>query len=108
MAKYRCNSCGGTYSDVLQDGTAYYHACGPIHNPAFNLDSAKGPLDTRDSIERPNKRDENAPVTLRVVNGKPVLVTADVHDATRQIETPAASLIVSEGAGRTLVPDAAL
>lgn len=29
MTKFRCNACGGSYTDVQPDGTAYYHACPP-------------------------------------------------------------------------------
>jgi hypothetical protein len=56
-----CPACGGTYSAVAADGSRYFHACGPIPNPAFNTDPKKGPLDLRDTIERPNKVDENIP-----------------------------------------------
>lgn len=55
----KCNACGATYDTVQADGSRYFHACGPIPNPAFNTDPKKGPVDLRDTIEHPNKRDEN-------------------------------------------------
>jgi ssDNA-binding Zn-finger/Zn-ribbon topoisomerase 1 len=55
----KCNACGATYSSVQADGSRYFHACAPIPNPAFNADPKKGPVDLREIIERPNKRDEN-------------------------------------------------
>jgi hypothetical protein len=55
----KCNACGATYPSVQADGSRYFHACAPIANPAFNTDPEKGPVDLRETIERPNKRDEN-------------------------------------------------
>jgi hypothetical protein len=55
----KCNSCGGTYETILADGSLYFHACGPIPNPAYQPDPKKGPVNRTETIERPNKRDEN-------------------------------------------------
>ena len=48
MTKYKCNSCGGEYSDTCADGLAYYHAC-PLEKITEN-----------EYKERSDKRDENA------------------------------------------------
>ena len=48
MARYRCNTCGGEYDDLLPDGYLYFHACPPVTDPV-----------TGQVIERPEKRDEN-------------------------------------------------
>jgi len=48
MARYRCNSCGGEYNDILEDGSLYFHACPPVTDPI-----------TGETKEHPNKRDEN-------------------------------------------------
>lgn len=55
----RCNSCGGTYAPTQADGSRYFHACAPIANPAYQPDPQKGPVNLQQTIERPNKRDEN-------------------------------------------------
>jgi ssDNA-binding Zn-finger/Zn-ribbon topoisomerase 1 len=55
----KCNSCGGTYNSIQADGSRYFHACADIPNPAYNADPTKPPLDLRQTIARPNKRDEN-------------------------------------------------
>lgn len=55
----KCNSCGGIYSTTQPDGSRYFHACPPIPNPAYNTDPKKGAVDLRETIEQPNKRDEN-------------------------------------------------
>ncbi len=62
MPAFRCNSCQGTYRDTQADGTLYFHACPPTPNPLFQPDTAKPLPDPRESIERPNKRDENITV----------------------------------------------
>ncbi len=57
--KLQCNECGSTYSDTQRDGAAYFHACAPIHNPAYQPDPAKGAFDPREMVERPGARNEN-------------------------------------------------
>lgn len=70
MATYQCKTCQGVYVDPQRDGMRYFHACAPIHNPAydaqFDIDDegnrvAKGAIDPNipEMLERPNKRDEN-------------------------------------------------
>jgi hypothetical protein len=103
MAKYKCNSCGGIYSDTQKDGGRYFHACGPVANPNYQPDPSKPNHDARETIERVGRRDENTARNLQYIEGKPMIVTNDPNDATRQNITPAESLILSEGAGRTLI-----
>jgi ssDNA-binding Zn-finger/Zn-ribbon topoisomerase 1 len=55
----RCNSCSGTYDSHTADGSRYFHACADIPNPAYNPDPTKPPVDLRQTIAQPNKRDEN-------------------------------------------------
>ena len=78
----RCNSCGGTYTQNQADGSRYYHACGPIPNPAYQPDPTKGAVNLQQTIEHPNKRDENI---------------AGTDPVTKQ------SIIVSAGTGVTTV-----
>lgn len=72
MARKRCNACGGTYRDVLPDGSEYFHVCAPIVR--YRVRRADGseamirPADLQESDQvlseimrpRPNHRDENA------------------------------------------------
>ena len=55
----KCNSCGGTYNTKQPDGSLYFHACAPLPNPAYQPDPAKGAVNPVQTIEHPNKRDEN-------------------------------------------------
>lgn len=51
MSLWKCNACGGTYSDIGLDGAIYMHACAP------------GPPDAHGAqAELPNKRNENVVV----------------------------------------------
>lgn len=70
MALYTCKACSGTYSDPLPNGARYFHACAPVHNPAydaqFTIDLAGnriavGLIDPTipEMLEHPQKRDEN-------------------------------------------------
>jgi hypothetical protein len=58
MSAWKCNSCGGTYSDTCPDGWAYYHAC-----PPAGIDAAGA------AISRPNPRDENLRLSLTASPG---------------------------------------
>lgn len=103
MATWKCNSCGATYSDTQRDGTAYFHAC-PAETITHSVFSLLGVLVTPESrAPMANARDENIPRGLTYIEGKPFIVTRDPTDATREIRTPAVSLVIAEGAGRTLV-----
>jgi hypothetical protein len=71
----KCNTCGGTYTSVQPDGSHYFHACAPIDNPAYQPDPKKGAVNLQQTIERPNKRDENITGT-DTVTSQPVMVSA--------------------------------
>jgi hypothetical protein len=103
MAKYKCNSCGATYTDIGRDGVPYRHTCGPTSNPNYQPDPGKPNHDPETHVERANARNENTAPNLQYHEGKPVIVTRDPNDATRQNVVPAESLIISEGLGRTLI-----
>lgn len=105
MAKWQCNSCGATYDDGARIGIPYYHACGPIPNPDYQPHWDADKFDSRQEIERPDKRDENLLPGVQWIDNKPVVRESDPHDATRIITTTPASLIRSEGKGRTLVAE---
>lgn len=55
----KCTTCSGTYSPTQADGSKYFHACPPIANPAYQPDPAKPAFNLTQTIEIPNKRDEN-------------------------------------------------
>lgn len=125
MTTWKCNSCGGQYQDSQPNGGAYFHVCpaekitahsawnqGPLVSaavivagvtvtpavygaPVLVTPEARAPID--------NPRNENPPSNLVYVEGKPKLVTRDPNDATRTNYTDAPSLIIADGAGRTLV-----
>lgn len=78
----KCNSCGGTYNAAPADGNRYFHACAPIPNPAYQPDPSKPLFNLQQTIEHPNKRDENI---------------AGIDPATKQ------PIIVSAGTGVTAV-----
>jgi hypothetical protein len=103
MATYKCSSCGGTYDDVQRDGALYRHVCGPIPNPAFNPIPGKGAVDLRETLERANKRDENATRGLIYDAGRKGYDTPHPEDPASTIFHPGPIPIVSEGAGRTAV-----
>jgi ssDNA-binding Zn-finger/Zn-ribbon topoisomerase 1 len=70
----KCNSCGGTYSQVQADGSRYFHACPPIPNPGYQPDPTKGAVVLQQTIERPNKRDENV-AGIDPVTKQPIMVS---------------------------------
>jgi len=59
MARFRCNTCQGTYADESPGGVRYFHACPPIPNPDLQPDPALPGFDPREQVERTDKRDEN-------------------------------------------------
>lgn len=54
MARFRCVSCAGEYSDVDRRGLIYFHACPPDR---VVVDPGPPPRERRETI--PNPRDEN-------------------------------------------------
>jgi hypothetical protein len=81
VSKFKCNNCGATYSDAQADGTEYYHACAGGDNP----------------------RNENPTPGLQFVDGEYKVHVPDPETPGRLLLKKAGALIVSEGAGRTLV-----
>lgn len=67
----RCNTCRGTYSPVLTDGTAYFHACSPVPNPDLQPDPEKPRFDPREFADRLDHRDENLDDSPSPNRGKP-------------------------------------
>jgi hypothetical protein len=87
MAQFKCNACGGTYTDPQADGARYFHACAPIVvSPAVG-DPTKPSFVAAVYGPRPGARDEN--VVLAVDRTDP--------ENPKQLE-PAPK---AEGAGRT-------
>ncbi len=105
MAKYQCNSCEAVYLTPQLDGGHYAHVCAPVVNPNHQPDLRAPKYDPATHVARENARNENPPQGLQYIESKPFMVTRDKNDATRETHVPATSLIVSEGAGRTLLPD---
>jgi hypothetical protein len=103
MAQYKCNSCGAIYSDVQRDGAAYMHACPTeiVTHATFDKVGTKLTDEKREPFANP--RNENTHPNLQYHEGKPVHVSRDVNDATRTVIIPAPTLIIAEGAGRTLI-----
>ncbi len=64
--RFRCNACGGEYSDVQADGSIYHHACPP------SPPNKKG-----ETPEREIRRDENV---ARRRRGSAVRVTGIVSE----------------------------
>lgn len=79
MSKYKCNSCGGTYSGVTPDGGAYFHVC------------ADG------------TRNENVRLDLIEEDGKLYKETGSTQDEAGPQRVEVASRLIAEGKGRTLV-----
>lgn len=74
MSRWRCNTCGGEYDDLLPDGTRHFHACPPVpvhkvKRPDGNIITVEGNVrpDQGEVVEttfreRPDRRDENVVV----------------------------------------------
>lgn len=41
MPTFVCVTCGGTYTDPLPDGTAYFHSCPPVVNVVTGVASPR-------------------------------------------------------------------
>ena len=52
MARWRCNSCGGEYEDLLPDNTQYFHAC-----PMVVIYRVKWEDGTEATVEHPLPKD---------------------------------------------------
>lgn len=103
MASFKCNSCGGTYSDTQADGTSYFHACAPETIEPAEFDATGKRTKEEKRTPRTDVRDENFVRGLVLVDGKPKLQTADPTKNVPSIFIDPPSLIVSEGKGRTQI-----
>lgn len=85
----KCQGCGGTYNQVQNDGTLYFHRCPPLSTVELAAAVAGGKVVlpngetpdvavTRRTYERAGLRDENLPSTRAVDAGKMKLVGAGV------------------------------
>jgi len=101
MANFRCNSCGGTYSDTQADGLGYYHQCPPEVITPSAFDAAGNITKPEKRDPRPDIRDENFVPGIVFLDGKPGRFAPDPADATREKFTPEPQRIKSEGKGRT-------
>ncbi len=100
---FRCQTCLGTYRDVLSDGTAYYHACPPVSVPGAQPDSTLPGFTPPGFAERANKRDETLPPGIVVEEGIAVRLEQDPHDRNVVHRVTLTSRVKSEGQGRTPV-----
>lgn len=102
MAKWRCNSCGGTYFDVQRDGGAYFHACGAIPNQAYQPNPTLPNHDPRTHIEVDNPRDERPIPGLIYLDGKPHKQVPHFEERGTML-APCDFAIMAEGKGRTQI-----
>jgi hypothetical protein len=104
MATYQCLSCKAVYDIPGVGGRIYPHACPPEQVTTRAVFDTTGTKLVTPEVRTPltNPRNENVRPDLQYIEGKPFLVSRDPNDATRQIQTPATSFIISEGAGRAL------
>jgi hypothetical protein len=103
MAKWKCNSCGETYSDTTRDGSSYEHVCSPEVFEHAVCDNAGNVITPAKSSPRPSIRDERLVQGTEYVEGKPMRLTPDPETPGRMFRVPAELAIRSEGLGRTLV-----
>jgi hypothetical protein len=73
----KCVACGGVFPRTQADGSTYFHACGPVFNPATRLHE-----------ERPNKRDENVTLDPTTKKAVPIAAGDGVIDAVKPAPIP--------------------
>lgn len=95
----KCAACGGVFLDPQRDGSAYFHACPPIPNDAYQPDPAQDNYDPRETVLREGHRDERPIAGMQVLDGK-LHVPTYVAEEGRQMLKPGKFAIVSEGKGR--------
>ncbi len=79
--KYKCDICGGEYSDTMPDGTNYFHACPDV----------------------PGRRDENPSPDVMYVAGKPVRVPSATIASAGQPPEPVEPPATARTKGRTSI-----
>jgi hypothetical protein len=101
--KIRCNSCGGTYSDKMPDGTSYFHVCPPETIEHATFDALGKQTNQEKRTPRANVRDERPQPGLLFQRG---VWKREISDPTND-QPPklvdANFAIVSEGDGRTVL-----
>lgn len=103
MSFFKCNVCGGTYQDPLADGSAYFHVCPDVPNPAFQPDPTKPNFDPRPTAPRPDGRDENILPGLQFNDGKYFTFERDRNDPAIVHTTEVKEITKKPGAGRTKI-----
>lgn len=103
MSKYKCNSCGGVYSDHTSDGMDYYHVCPPEKVVHAEFDADGKVLTAEKRVPHENPRDERTYGSAIVVDQKLYWFDPDPTGDKPFILTPFTPRIRKEGAGRTLV-----
>lgn len=103
MSIQKCNACGAVYQDPQPDGSAYFHSCPEVVNPAFQPDATKPNFDPRPTAPRPDARDENIVPGVTFSDGKFVTIRGDTNDAAITIITEVKELAKKPGAGRTKI-----
>lgn len=103
MSKWKCNSCGEVYSDTAFDGSPAYHVCSPETIEHAKCDAEGKILTPEKRTPRENVRNENMKPGLIFVDGEYILQTPDPTGNVPMLTTKPGSIIISEGAGRTLV-----
>jgi hypothetical protein len=103
MSKFRCKSCGGTYSDRTPEGGAYFHVC-PPEIITHAVTSTDGKVVTEEKrVQRANARNESPRAGISHFEGKWQREVPDPETPGRLLTQDAEYGIVSEGAGRELV-----
>ncbi len=103
---FECNSCHARYADPRPDGTPAFHVCPPEVIESYAVSDGKGNV-TKPEKRSPRRsiRNENIRPDLVYLEGKPFIRAQDPQDASRRTLTPAQSIIISEGEGRTAVSE---
>lgn len=88
LTKVRCKACGGVYTPVQADGSAYFHVCPPLRDPETGVETL-----------RDGHRDE----TLATVEvAKPNVLVQGLHSIRRLADDTVhyfETRILHEGAG---------
>jgi hypothetical protein len=103
MSRYQCNTCGEIYSDVMPHGRQYYHVCTQETIEHAQCDDAGKIIKPEKRTPRENVRNENVKPGLICEGGKYILRRPDPNDSVKIITEEVQSIIIAEGAGRTLV-----
>lgn len=101
MAKFKCNSCGGIYTDIQAGGSLYFHVCASEVVEPAQFDATGKQTKEEKRTPRVDIRDERPVLGLVYVDGKPHVQIPIPGERTLFTLEPATVLTVSEGKGRT-------